>query len=265
ITVTPFVSGMTVTVTSLVAEDPSLPVSPQRFTWLCQLEFSDHSGFPGNPGESRLVTLTASIAGLTASGQIELIHEPNPYEVDGETWWLSTDLRVFQIRAGETRFGAAIGSTPAAATRFIQEVLSNLNSGSSGGQTFDSISTDQRTSALELAREVNETNVFNFAIARVRYRGTVDVSGVRGFFRLFQASTTSTDFNPTTTYRRASQGGEAIPVLGLSGGGDILSIPFFAEARVDSASASIATQRDPANVRTIVRDPDGGEVAAYFG
>src|SRR5262249_10368057 len=106
ITVTPFVSGMTVTVTALLAEEPSLPVSPQRFTWLCQLEFSDHSGFPGNPGESRLVTLTASIAGLTASGQIELIHEPNPYEVDGETWWLSTDLRVFQIRAGETRFGA---------------------------------------------------------------------------------------------------------------------------------------------------------------
>jgi Lysine-specific metallo-endopeptidase len=259
------VSAIKVTVTALEAEDSSLPVSPQRFTWLCQLEFTDDTGFPVTPGQVNGVTLTAAIAGLSASAQIELIHEPNPYEMDGETWWLSTDLRVFQIRAGETRFGAAMGSTPADASTFIQQVLSNLNAGSSGGQTFDSISVDPQVSTLELAQQVNGTNVFNFAIAKVRYRGTLDVANVRVFFRLFQASTTSAEFNPATTYRRATQGTTAIPLLGLDQSGDVVSIPCFAEARVNSASASIAAQQDPTNVRTLAHDPGGSEVPAYFG
>lgn len=265
LTVTPSVPGMTITPTALEAEDPTLPIGPQRFTWVYEVSFANDSGFPANPGQVQVVTLTATIGGVTGSAQIQLVREPNPFEVDGPTAWLSTDARVFQIRAGETRFGATMGSTGADASSYIKQVIANLNSGNSGGQTFDNISVDQQTSALELAQQVNNTNVFNFAIAKVRYRGTIDISSVRVFFRLFPVSTTSTDFNGTTTYRRTTQGGTTIPLLGLNASGDIVSIPCFAEARVNSASASMTTQTDPANVRTIVHDAGGNEVAAYFG
>lgn len=265
LTVTPNVLGMTVSVTSLEAENTALPASPQRFTWVCQVTFSNNSGFPTTPGQIQIITLTATLAGLSGSAQIQLICEPNPYELDGPTSWLSTDVRVFLIRTGESRFGATMGSTTGDASAFIKHVIANLNAGNSDGQTFDSISTDPQTSSLELAEKVNDTNVFNFAIAKVRYLGTIDISNVRVFFRLFPAATTSTNFDSNTTYRRATQGTSAIPLLGLSGSGDLLTIPCFAESRVDSATVSIVTQTDPANVRTIVHDSGGNEVAAYYG
>lgn len=265
ITVTPSVPGMAVTVTSLEAEDTTLPTSPQRFTWVYQIAFANDSGFPTTAGQVQTVTLTATLGTLSSSAQIQLIREPNPYELDGPVSWLSTDVRVFKLRAGEVRFGATMGATSADASAFIKQVIANLNAGNSGGQTFDSISTDPQTSSLELSEKVNGTNVFNFAIAKVRYRGTVDISNVRVFFRLFPAATTSTNFDSNTTYRRATQGTSAISLLGLSGGGDLLTIPCFAEPRVNSGVVSIATQTDPANIRPIVHDPGGNEVAAYFG
>ncbi|MEK6263160.1 MAG: hypothetical protein AABP62_31670, partial [Planctomycetota bacterium] len=126
--------------------------------------------------------------------------------------------------------------------------------------------TDQQTSALELAQQVNGTNVFNFAVAKVRYVGTLAISNVRAFFRLFPVSTTSTEFALATTYRRFTQGTTVIPTLGLSGGGDLLSIPCFAEPRVDSATTALTAQTDPSNVKaTMAASPPGGESIAYFG
>ena len=263
ISMTPSVPGMTVSITSLEAEDTELPEALQRFTWVCQLVFANNNGFPATAGELQ-VTLTASLAGLSSDAQIRLIREPHPYELDGPTSWLSTDLRVFQMRAGDSRFGATMGTSAKDASAFIKQVVSNLNSGISDGQTFDSISVDQQTSMLELAQQVNGINVFNFAIAKVRYVGTMDISNVRVFFRLFPAATTSTDYNPNTTYRRATNGTSAIPILGLNGNGDVVTIPCFAEPRVDSAKDSIATQADPTNVQTIIHG-GGNEVAAFFG
>ena len=265
IAINPAVSGMTVSVTSLAAEDANLPIEPQRFTWVCQVSFSNSNGFPANPGQVQTVTLTATLAGRSGSAQIQLIREPNPYELDGPTSWLSTDVRVFQIRTGEIRFNATMGSTPGDASTFIKQVIANLNSGNVGGQTFDNISTDPQTSALELSQKVNNTNVYNFAVAKVRYRGTIDISNVRVFFRLFPAPTTSTTFDLNTTYRRTTQGTSVIPLVGLNSNGDLLTIPCFAEPRVDTATASMTTQTDATNVRMIVHDAGGNEVAAYFG
>lgn len=264
--VSPSVTGMTVEVASLEAEDPALPVAPQRFTWVLRVKFTSSTGFPTVAGTEQIVTLTATLAGATASAQIRLVKEASPYELDGPVSWLSTDVRVFQIRAGDTRFGATMGSTPAAGSTFIKQVIANLQSGNSGGQTFEAISTDQQTSALELAQQVNGTKVFNFAVAKVRYVGTVSISNVRVFFRLFPVSTTSTDFAPGTTYRRSAQGTTVIPVLGLSGAGDLLSIPCFAEPRVDSATTAVTAQTDPSNVKpTMSASPPGGESIAFFG
>lgn len=264
--VNPSVTGMTVEVASLEAEDPALPVAPQRFTWVLRVKFTSSAGFPTVANAEQILTLTATLGGLTASAQIRLVKEASPYELDGPVSWLSTDVRVFQIRAGDARFGVTMGSTAAAASTFIKQVIANLQAGNSGGQTFDGISTDQQTSALELAQQVNGTNVFNFAVAKVRYVGTIAVSNVRVFFRLFPVSTTSTDFEPGTTYRRSTQGTKVIPLLGLSGGGDLLSIPCFAEPRVDSATTALTAQTDPSNVKpTMSASPPGSESTAYFG
>jgi hypothetical protein len=263
---TPSVAGMSIEVTSLQAEDSSLPETPQRFTWVLRVKFASDAGFPTTANTEQIVTLTAALAGLTVSAQVRLVKEGSPYEVDGAVSWLSTDARVFQIREGETRFGVTMGSTPQVASTFIKQVIANLNSGNSGGQTFDGILTDQETSALELAQQVNGTNVYNFAVAKVRYVGTIAISNVRVFFRLFPASTTSTEYAPATSYRRSTQGATAIATLGVSSAGDLVSIPCFAEPRVDSSTASLTTQTDPLNVKaTIGASPSGGETVAYFG
>ena len=267
------ISGMTisdqimeVTVTSLEADDETPPVAPQRFTWVCQITFADDSVFPTIVSQVQRVTLTATLGTLSCSAQLLLICEQNPYELDGSVWWLSTDVRVFQIRPKEPRFGTKMeGATAADASAFIKQVIANLNADKSGNQIFESIPVDAETSSLELSEKVDGIPVFNFAIARVRYRGTSDISNVRVFFRLFPAATTSTDFNLDTTYYRAKQGTSVIPLLGLSNSGDLLTIPCFAEPRVDSAVTSISIQLDPANVQPITHDADGNEVSAYFG
>jgi hypothetical protein len=273
VTLTPSVTGMTVKATSLVAEDPALSGGIQRFTWVYEVQFTSSGGFPASVGGVTPVTLSATasrisapVVSATGSAVMQLIHEPNPYEMDGPVSWLSTDLRVFQIPAGGSKFNATMGSTPADAINFIQQVIANLNSGNTGGQTFENdLSTDETASQLELSQTVNGVGIFNFAAAKVRYRSaTADVSTVRVFFRAFSVSTTSTSYDQTTAYRRGGQAGVVIPLLGITGG-DITTIPFFASPRVNTATASMNTQTDAPNVQTITHDPTGHEVSAYFG
>src|SRR4029077_14718582 len=46
---------------------------------------------------------------------------------------------------------------------------------------------------------------------------------------------------------------------------ELTTIPFFAAPRVDTGTASMTTQTDPANVQTIAHDASGNERDAYFG
>jgi hypothetical protein len=271
-TFTPAVVGVQAQATALVAEDPALGGGIQRFTWEFRITFTSSGAFPTTLGGDLPVTLTASSSRIaapavtaTGSAVIHFIHEPNPYEQDGATSWLSTDLRVFQLHAGDTRFGATMGGAAADAPAFIQQVIANLNSGATGGQHFEDISTNEDSSPLELSEQVGGAFVFNFALAKVRYRAlSTDVSGVRAFFRLFPVSTTSTDYNQATSYRRAGSASSAIPLPGVQGG-EIHSIPCFAAPRVDSATQSLTAQTDPPNVRSIAHDGSGNEVVAFFG
>ncbi len=256
----PNIDGMSVKVTNLAGDYEALPNRRQRLTWTCKVEFTNTNGFvPAN----ETVQLTATVGGVSGSALIHLIEQPNPYEIDGATSWLSTDVRVFQIKDGEARFGATMGGTAALASTFIKEVIANLNHGTSGGQTFDSISTDEDTSHLELSEQVNGTAVFNFAVARVRYQGTIGAQNVRVFFRLLPASTTSTDYQPSTTYASGGQSGVKIPLLGVQGNA-LVSIPCFAEPRVNSAIMDLNQQTDPANVQPVAAT-GGIESSTYFG
>ena len=263
--------GIAFNPTALVAEDPSLGGGLQRFTWVYEVDFTSSAAFPVNVGDIDPVTLTATATrtggGVSASGHalLQLIHEPNPYELDGATSWLSTDLRVFQVQQSGQLFGATVGSGPTAGNDFITDVLGRLQSGNTGGMSFDSLSTDEDVSHLELSETVAGVPVYNFALLKVRYRALAgDATDVRAFFRLFPVSTTSTDYHQDTSYRRTGPSDPVVPLLGIQSG-EVSSIPCFAAPRVASDTQSVTTQTDPSNVQTLTHDPSGNEVTAFFG
>jgi Glutaminase len=247
-------------------EDPFHLIRRQRITWTYRIRFTGSGGFIN---ELEDITINASItsiinpvATVMSSAQIDLITQPNPYETDGQTYWLSTDLRVFQIKTGDSQFNKQMLSDP---NDFITSVINNLNMGTSGSQTFDTISTDEQTSKLELSHDINGVNIYNFAVAKVRYRGGfLAATNVRVFFRLFPASSTSLEYNQATTYRRILKAGAVKPLLGIIDG-ETVTIPCFANARVDSSLTAMTDQFDPANVQTFAPIAGGNESAYYFG
>jgi hypothetical protein len=149
---------------------------------------------------------------------------------------------------------------------FIKQIIINLNSGNTGGQTFDStLSTDYQASKLELSQKINGISVYNFALAKVRYRAlTVSATDVRVFFRMFPVANTSLAYNQAITYRRGGQAGVTIPLLGISNG-EVVAIPCFAEERIDSSTTNMNSQIDPSNVQTLPPNNNGDEVVRYFG
>lgn len=256
----------------LLLEDTALPAGVrQRFTFEYRLSIAGRAEFfeadGTTPIETQTVTIRGAKAGYTGQTGVALTHQPNPYMLDGPTTWLSVDLRVFQLNAGLSRFGRTLGSDAAGAITYIQGVLNDFNAAPAAAVTsFNAISTDPDTSRLELARMRGGVRVFNFAIAQVRYRGrTLPANDVRVFFRLFTTAATGLDYQPATTYdRRTNPLGEPIPVIGLIGG-EVATIPCFAQARVHPALQSMAEQRDTTNRRTIAASPSGAETTTYFG
>ncbi len=264
---------------SVLPQDPALPPRPQRFTFPYRAVFADTAMFGFAPTvENELVTATLSAAGATvsAAGVYQLIKNPNPFILDGDSahgdpFYLSTDIRVFQVKAGQTRFAVHLptsGSAKAVATSFIQQVITNLNgSPGSAGALFDALPTTEDAATLALSpTDSGGTPVYNFAVARVRYRDTVDASNVRLFFRMWPAQNTNALYDTSTLYRAATNGsGQRIPLLGAVGD-EIMTIPFFAAQRVDTSAASMTGQTDTPNVRPVITaDALGGEVDSYFG
>ena len=200
------VSGMSVVATALLAEDVTLPPTPQRFTWVCEASFNTNlSAFSSVPIP---VTLKASISTVSGSAVIELVQEADPYELDGPTSWLSTDLRVFQMKTNGSLAGLPTvtlrntGSAQTDAPTFIKAVIAGFNANTTPppDHPFDQISTDEQVSEVTLNQVDFATGlpIYNFAVARVRYQAAAASSLVRVFFRIFQASTTSTAYEPQT-------------------------------------------------------------------
>jgi hypothetical protein len=276
----------------VIADDPSLGEPLQRFLYPFTVVFSDDGVFqPLNPDQSVIVTLTATLTvgslTLSNSANFELVKGENPYfeDVDPnqpqQPFWLSFDLRFFTLRvpSGQqgSRFGATMGTDPAAAPGFIRTAIDNLTANTNlGGDSFDGLEQDEERSALEFLQQDDDGNfAFNFAIARVRLRGkTPGASAVaaRVFFRLFSAQTTGSAYNESSSYRFFSDGifnGRKVPRMGVqndgSGTPEFVTIPCFAAARINlNAAANMDDQHDDGNVRTIVVDPTR-EVDAYFG
>jgi hypothetical protein len=259
------VPGLTAAVGAPLYEDPALPPDVgQRVTYPVTLRFANTTAYAGFT-EVRSVHVSAQLGPHRCVAALLLSKQPNPYMLDGPVSWLSTDLRVFQIRAGGTRGGVTQGAGAGAGNTFINQLLTNFNGTAiSPSHPFFAISTDQAASMLELSREVGGQRVFNYAVAMVRYRAiALPATDVRVFFRLFNTVGTAIEFDPATTYRRAGAGADQIALLGRQGT-DIISIPFFAEPRVDATAVSMTTQLDPDNKRTLV--PLGAtESVGFFG
>lgn len=262
----------------VVPEEPSLPNRPQRFTFPYRVVFQDVSAFNFSSPPTELdvavgASLTAAGSTVNAASIIQLVKNPNPYILHGgatQPWYLSIDVKVFYVKAGQSRFGATLataGTPRAAATDYVQSVINNLNGDpGSANSIFDSLPLDENAATLALApTDGAGTRVYNFAVARVRFRDTVPATRVRAFFRMWPAQQTNATYNTNTLYRSASNGaGTKIPLLGVQGD-EIMTIPFFATPRINTGSAKMSTQTDPVNVQTINPSPLGGERYGFFG
>lgn len=173
------------------------------------------------------------------------------------------------------------GNAATDATNFIQSVIQTLTAGTNvpspgttppqyqGGPVaswFDWIPTGEDASELDDLSVSNSADnpVYNFAIARVRFNASATAQNVRAFFRLIPALNVSTAYDLTTTYRRWTDGSQAIPLFGIDPStGEVISIPCFASPRVDLTTNNAAVQTDAPNVQTITAN--SSEVDVYFG
>jgi hypothetical protein len=277
-------TGISATCTSLDSTDPAFsPDVLQRFRFGYDIDFgATDAAFTAFAGDSEPVTLTTTFQGLPAAGQITLIKQPNPYILQGqETWWLSSDVRVLQIVEGDSRFGVTMHNDP---QQFLADLTAALEAGngSAGGESFDA-NTSEQNEILTVAPITFRgfppqlRNVYNFAVARVHYRGLNPASHVRVFFRLFAANSTATDFHTDTTYRRAPAvypvpaaqwGQHTTPTAGVQGG-EYVTIPCFAAPRQAANQAGAPNslpplQQDAANDKAIAAT--GGPVHdVYYG
>ena len=88
------------------------------------------------------------------------------------------------------------------------------------------------------------------------------------FFRLFNAQTTSSAFDPSASYKTYSDGvvyGHKIPLLGIENG-EYRTIPCFATKReiLADPTKSMTDQLDPANARDL-NTIAGVETEYFFG
>ena len=163
----------------------------------------------------------------------------------GADWYLSVDIKVFQLKAGEKLFGltAGQGTSPQdGATTWIQQTIDNLNKDPAGlGPVFDNLPPEEDTAALNLLQtDSSGNNIYNFALARVRYQDSQVANNVRLFFRVFATQQVAPTYDPTTSYFSYKSGSTVVPVLGVQGD-EIVTIPFFAAPRVD-VSQPLSTQ-----------------------
>src|ERR1044071_612335 len=91
--------------------------------------------------------LAADGSTVSANAQIQLLNTPNPFILDGDIangkpWYLSIDMRVFQMSEGDRKFAVTLNSSPAktVAPAFITQVIANLNLDPGPlGPTFDGL------------------------------------------------------------------------------------------------------------------------------
>ncbi|HEX5875458.1 MAG TPA: galactose oxidase early set domain-containing protein, partial [Pyrinomonadaceae bacterium] len=234
--------------------------TPQRVTFEYGTRFTGTAMFPamGASPETRVVRMGVNVLGHGCTNDITLFRQPNPYMLDGPTSWLSADLRVFALNPGGTQSGRTLPMASPDPLAYLADFVTACDTATpSLMHPFDQISTDQNASRLYLFPTFEGVQVFNFAIARVRYRSLATAApDVRVFFRSFTTAVTSMAY-ATETYPRNPA--ETLPVLGQSAT-EILTIPYYGVSR-DTVDAT----GDTVNTKPIPPDGTGDEEHRYFG
>ncbi|MGB8206262.1 MAG: hypothetical protein WCF69_01420 [Mycobacterium sp.] len=293
----------------ILATDGTLTTNYQTFLYPYSITFPNLKAFNAlTADQTAVLTLSAKLGvpvptgGNTNSGVIQTTNVPvscgaeivlakgedprmedlNPAAPLSYPSWLSYDLRIFTVTAGQTHkmFSVATPSDASGAVSYIQQVLKHLNKPSliTNGDTFDNALT-QSEDASEVPWLPNlpgQPVQLAFAVARVRIKSSITetIGPVRVFFRLFAAASTATTFEEVGTgeglYRWGTDGtaGHKIPLLGVQGAPgslEYVTIPCFATERINlSGPADMNTQHDKPNAVSITT-AKGAEVDTFFG
>jgi hypothetical protein len=200
--------------------------------------------------------------------------------LDGDPYWLSTDVRVFKLFPNGKTPGSITAlpdptMDPNAPLTYINALLQEFRGQSDFNNDpthpFEKLTTDEAASGLEQSQTIMGTPVFNFAVAKVRYRANVTAAtGVQVFFRTFMTMRSALDYvytgasPPSINYTRSGAWPNAVPLLGAIDG-EIASIPYFAVSRIDSVNQPMTAQPlDTPNVQTI-NAVAGQENVMFFG
>ena len=272
------------------------PKSPQRIRIPYDITLSSAllTQFPGSgvsPPLDLSTSLTAggtAVNGSNATMDFELIAAGDPYfanidPAQNNQPYLSQDLRVFRAAPAIDNVPFPGGPTfatdsPAGAYTYIKALLDHLNGATSftnpaGTDPFTLLPDQQGegqtdTSVAPLALNPNFpplfVNNYNFAIARVRLRGSSGPTGeakdVRVFFRVFASQSPDTDYDPNGTYRSqpdpASRPGTPLP-----GAGDT-TVPFFATG---NAGSETDYQPGGPNIHTLTIPDHQDDLWWYYG
>jgi hypothetical protein len=229
------------------------------------------------------------VPGTDASTQFELVAGANPYftnidPTQDNVFYLSQDLRVFTatpaLNGTPIPGGPAFGNdNPDGAFTYIQQLLDFLNNNfndPAGPDPFNSILPSQGN-ALQADSSVTPftvdfSNIFfpkidnnyNFAVARVRLRGSSGAAGqasnTRVFFRMWGTETPDTDYQTSSTYpfNPDAAGLPGSPQVGVGH----ITLPFFATGNFGGN-----TDYDPGGVNNRdIEIPAGRDSTwAYFG
>lgn len=279
----------------VLLEDPLGAMDvPQRISITYDIVFTDMSSFPTVQGNEKTVimqvALNYTVGGTTVSvtdktsALLLLVNQPSPYMVDIDPtipppgppnpYWLSTDTRVFNIKQGDSIAG--VTQQPNDPLGFIKNLVSAFNAApnNNGHPFLTQLSTaeDSPQGQLELGPTVGGTPVFNFAVAKIRYRGNVPANNVSVFFRAFKTMVSALDYDQTGAnslsgnYRRSGNAPGSVPLLGLQSQ-EIASIPFFAASRVNTGpggQSMTAQPEDPMNTQISFMGTGADEVV-YCG
>lgn len=293
--------GLTLTAGAAQFETLANTRIPQRIRFPFDVRFTSATlaAFPAPGSDPVQEVLNASLdvggnplPGATARTEFELIAGADPYftninPAQNNEFWLSQDLRVFTAAPGINPVPVAGGpSFPsdsfAGAYSYIQSLLAFLNNPANGftdgtNDPFTSILPNQ-AAALTADSSVSRFtfgpfpflqpfNNYNFAIARVRLRGTAgpvgEAKNVKVFFRLWSTQTADTGFDPSSTYLSHRDAGKPHWPRPAP---DSHTIPFFATGNSPNLSDPGNPEYGTAGINNrTVTIASGDNAWAYFG
>ena len=282
-----------------IAYESTNPLVPQRIRYPYDVDFASSAlgAFPSSGETPAAVKTAISLSGGTFPANSEFFFIagadpyftnvlPNPNPEDENAPYLSADLRVFSATPGLDRHpvpGAPSFSTDTfdGAYTYIQSLLGWLNThhgDPSQPDPFDpanNIIPGQLT-ALNgdssvtpwTASDGNKFSNYNFAVARVRLRGTRGSQGaapnVKVFFRLWGTQTADTDWDPSYTYLSHTDSSNN-PLWPLAPP-DNHTIPFFATSNAPDLADVNNPEYGSAGINNKTITIEQGDTQwAYFG